>query len=72
LTSPSSIAAQWWKLVAAGVTALGAMIIAEGATDLSRWWVMVIVVLAALVSIAAGVVLGLVHLAGTLLHHRAS
>jgi hypothetical protein len=44
------------------------MIVAEGATDLSLWWPMVITVLCALVALAAGLVLGLAHLTRAVLH----
>ena len=40
------------------------MIVAEGATDLSLWWPMVITILAALVALAIGLVLGVAHLVG--------
>ena len=72
LTTTRPATAQWWKLLATGAAALAAMVVAEGATDLSLWWPMVIVVLGALVTIAAGVALGIAHFAGMYLHHRAS
>lgn len=72
LAEPRSATAQWWKLIATGAAALAAMIVGEQATDLSLWWPMVIIVLGALVTIAAGVVLGIAHAAGTYLHHRPS
>lgn len=71
LTTPRSATAQWWKLLATGAVALAVMIVGEGATDLALWWPMFLVVLAALVTIAAGLVLGVAHLAGSVLHHRA-
>ena len=64
----SGVTAQWWKLLIFGSAALVAMIVAEGATDLSLWWPMVITVLCALVALGAGLVLGLAHLTRTLLH----
>ena len=64
----SGLTAQWWKLLTFGSAALVAMIVAEGATDLSLWWPMVITVLCALVALGAGLVLGLAHLTRTLLH----
>jgi hypothetical protein len=51
-----------------GSAALVAMIVAEGATDLSLWWPMVITVPCALVALAAGIVLGLAHLTRAVLH----
>jgi hypothetical protein len=57
-----------WKLLIFGSAALVAMIVGEGATDLSLWWAMVITVLCALVALAAGLILGLAHLTRALLH----
>lgn len=65
ITAAGSITAQWWKLLAIGVGALFAMMIAEGATDISLWMPMVITVLFALLLIAAGFILGLAHLITT-------
>ena len=68
VTPQSGVTAQWWKLLTFGSAALVAMIVAEGATDLSLWWPMVITVLCALVALAAGLVLGLAHLTRAVLH----
>jgi hypothetical protein len=71
VTTALPVTAQWWKLLATGAGALVAMILAEKATDLSLWWPMFMIVLASLITIAAGVLLGVVHL-GIRLRHRAS
>ena len=74
VTTPGPVGAHWWKLLATGAGALAAVI---GATALpveypnSLWWPMFLVALAALVTIAGGLVLGAAHLARNVLHHRA-
>lgn len=65
ITVATPTTAQWWKLLALGSGALLAMIIAEGATDLSLWMPMIITVLFSLLMIAAGLVLGIAHLFST-------
>lgn len=65
ITVAGSTTAQWWKLLALGAGALLAMILAEGATDLSLWMPMIVTVLFSLLMIAAGVVLGIARLFST-------
>jgi hypothetical protein len=64
ITAAPPVTAQWWKFLVGGAGAIVAMIVAEGATDLSLWWPMVITILAALVALAIGLVLGVAHLVG--------
>jgi hypothetical protein len=71
ITAATSTTAQWWKPLALGASALLAMIIAEGATDLSLWMPMIITVLFSLLMIATGLVLGIAHLLTTHSRHAA-
>jgi hypothetical protein len=64
ITAAAPLTAQWWKFLLGGAGAIVAMIVAEGATDLSLWWAMVITIVAALVALAIGLVLGVAHLVG--------
>ncbi len=73
LSAARPAAAQWWKLVATGAGALAGVIAATALPveyPNSLWWPMFVIVLGALVTFALGVVLGVVHLAGSRLHHR--
>jgi hypothetical protein len=71
ITAATSTTAQWWKPLALGAGALVAVIILEGATDLSLWMPMFITVLFSLLMIAAGLVLGIAHLLITHFRHAA-
>jgi hypothetical protein len=71
ITAAASTTAQWWKPLALGASALLAMVVAEGATDLSLWMPMIITVLFSLLMIAAGLVLGIAHLFSTHSRHAA-
>jgi len=51
----------WWKFLAAGPCLIAAVIVAAGA-GIEAWYLGMITVLVALVSIATGLVLGLAHL----------
>lgn len=60
-------AAQWWKVLAGGVALLIGIVVATtiiGELDSWAWLLFVVLLLVALVTIAAGLVLGVVHLAG--------
>ena len=72
VTATGSVTSQWWKLLAIGIGGVFAMILAEGATDLSLWMPMIITVLFSLVLIAAGLVLGVAHVFVTYSHRAAS
>jgi hypothetical protein len=64
VADPMPTTARWWKFLGAGAGVLVAMIVTltvTGAVD-DRWWLPAILTLAAaMVSIAAGVILGVVH-----------
>lgn len=62
ITAPAPTSAQWWKLLAGGAAGLAAVVVAEGATDLSLWMPMLVTVAFSLLLIGAGLVLGVVHL----------
>jgi hypothetical protein len=67
LTTPRPVSAHWWKFLAYGAGALAAMIVATAASyefDDSLWWPMVLVILSAVVTLAVGFALGIVHLIG--------
>jgi hypothetical protein len=67
VTTPRPVSAHWWKFLAYGAGALAAMIVATGAAyefDDALWWPMVLVILSAVVTLAAGFALGIVHLIG--------
>jgi len=67
LTAPRPVTAQWWKPTATGVALLALLIVVTNATgELPEggWYVAMIVGLAAVLLVAAGLVLGIVHLAG--------
>jgi hypothetical protein len=68
ITTARPATAHWWKLLAAGAGVLAAVIVATnaaGEVEESMWWPMMIAILAALVTVAAGLVLGVAHLAHT-------
>jgi hypothetical protein len=70
ITSDGSVTAQWWKFLAAGAAAIGAVIVAEAATDIEAWELMMLTLLLAFVTLAAGVVLGLAHVFRSLVSRR--
>ena len=60
-------AAQWWKVLAGGAALLIGIVVATtsiGELDSWAWLSFVILLLVALGTIAAGLVLGVVHMAG--------
>lgn len=68
ITAARPATVHWWKFLTAGAGVLAAVIVATTATgevDDSMWWPMVITILAALVTLAAGLVLGFAHLTST-------
>ena len=68
ITAARPATAHWWKLLAAGAGVLAAVIVvttATGEVDDSMWWPMMITILVALVTLAAGLVLGIAHLTST-------
>jgi hypothetical protein len=68
-----SLTASWWKFLAGGAAVvLGLAVITTITGDLASpaWAVAMIILFSALVSLAAGLVLGLAHLTGH--HHRAA
>ena len=70
LTPNHSVTAHWWKFLATGVGLLLSAIVVEGATDISAWYQMMVTVLASILAIGAGVVLGIAHLSRTLWSRR--
>lgn len=68
ITAARPATAQWWKFLAGGGGVLGAMILvltATGEVAEAMWWPMMIAILGALVTLAAGLVLGIAHLTAT-------
>ncbi|HET6694467.1 MAG TPA: hypothetical protein VFG97_09180 [Pedococcus sp.] len=66
LTRPRSASAHWWKVLAAGFGLLAALILittATGELPHGGWYIAMLTGLTALVLVAAGIVLGIVHLA---------
>jgi hypothetical protein len=64
----------WWKFLAGGAGVLGAVIVvatAAGEVDESMWWPMMVTIVGALVTLAAGLVLGIAHLNGQAAPERA-
>jgi hypothetical protein len=67
LTQPRPATAHWWKLLAAGAGLLAALVVATtaiGELPDGGWLVAMVTGLTALVLLGAGIVLGIVHLAG--------
>lgn len=65
ITAARPATAHWWKFLAGGAGLLVAVIVvttATGEVDDSMWWPMMITILCAVVTVAAGVVLGIAHL----------
>lgn len=65
ITAARPASVHWWKFLAGGASALGAVIAVTtttGEVDDSMWWPMMISILGALVTLAAGLVLGIAHL----------
>ncbi len=57
--------ANWWKFLVAGAGVLGAVIVAAtiiGEVDDSLWLPMMILMVGSLVTLAAGLILGIAHL----------
>jgi hypothetical protein len=68
ITTARPATAHWWKLLAGGAGVLGAVTVvttATGEVDESMWWPMIVTILGALVTLAAGGVLGIAHLTAT-------
>jgi hypothetical protein len=61
VSEPRTITASWWKFLVAGPCLVALVIIGSG-VGLSAWYLGMVVVLAAFVSTATGLVLGLAHL----------
>ena len=59
---PSTASAQWWKLLALGAAALLIVVFLGELTDLELWMPMLVTIAFGWVMIAAGAVLGVVHL----------
>jgi hypothetical protein len=57
------LARQWWKFVVSGPVLIGLVIVASG-LGVEAWFVGLAVVLAAIVCVALGLVLGVVHVVG--------
>jgi hypothetical protein len=67
ITTPRPVSVHWWKFLVYGAGALAAMIVATATSyefDNSLWWPMVLVILSAVVTLAVGFALGIVHLIG--------
>jgi hypothetical protein len=67
LTQPRSASAHWWKLLACGAGLLAALIAittATGELPDGGWLIAMVTGLTAIVLLAAGIVLGIAHLAG--------
>lgn len=65
ITAARPATAHWWRFLTGGAGALGAVIIvttATGEVDDSMWWPMMITILAAVVTLGAGLVLGIARL----------
>jgi hypothetical protein len=65
ITAARPATAHWWKFLVGGAGALGAVIVVtttSGELDESMWWPMMIGILGALVTLGAGLILGIAHL----------
>jgi hypothetical protein len=65
ITAARTTTAHWWKFLVGGAGVLGAVIVVTttiGEVDESMWWPMMITILGALVTVAAGLILGIAHL----------
>ncbi len=75
ITTVAPLTAQWWKFLLGGAGVLGAIAVAttiSGEVTNGLWWPTMITLALALMTLAAGLVLGLAHLSGNRTHHVAS
>lgn len=75
MTHSPNAAAHWWKFLAGGSAVLIGVVVVTtitGELDDSTWLPAMIVLLGAIVTIATGLVLGIVHFADTRRHDSSS
>lgn len=63
-SEPATVTASWWKFVVAGPVLFGLVILGAG-IGINAWFLLILTVLTGVVSIATGLVLGVLHLVGT-------
>jgi len=61
---PAAVTASWWKFVVAGPVLFGLVILGAG-IGINAWFLLILTVLTGVVSIATGLVLGVLHLVGS-------